>query len=261
MKKNFVWGAATAAYQIEGGYREDGKGESIWDVFTHEEGKILRNATGDVACDHYHRYKEDVALMAELGINAYRFSVSWPRIFPDGTGKVNEKGAEFYEKLIDELLSRGIEPYMTLYHWDLPQKLFERGGWLNPDSPKWFGEYARFLGERFGKKVKNFITINEPQCVLSGMGNTEQAPGVKYTLKDRLSAAHNLLKAHGAAVKALRSVAADARIGYAPCGWVMCPKDDSPEEIERARKAYFSMWKNDPTSTVAFFIAPLILGD
>ncbi len=154
MKKNFVWGAATAAYQIEGGYREDGKGESIWDVFTHEEGKILRNATGDVACDHYHRYKEDVALMAELGINGYRFSVSWPRIFPDGTGKVNEKGAEFYEKLIDELLSRGIEPYMTLYHWDLPQKLFERGGWLNPDSPKWFGEYARFLGERFGKKSK-----------------------------------------------------------------------------------------------------------
>ena len=261
MKKNFVWGAATAAYQIEGGYREDGKGESIWDVFTHEEGKILRNATGDVACDHYHRYKEDVALMAELGINGYRFSVSWPRIFPDGTGKVNEKGAEFYEKLIDELLSRGIEPYMTLYHWDLPQKLFERGGWLNPDSPKWFGEYARFLGERFGKKVKNFITINEPQCVLSGMCNTEQAPGMKYTLKDRLSAAHNLLKAHGAAVKALRSVAADARIGYAPCGWVMCPKDDSPEEIERACKAYFSMWKNDPTSTVAFFSDPVMLGD
>ena len=150
---------------------------------------------------------------------------------------------------------------MTLYHRNLPQKLFERGGWLNPDSPKWFGEYALFLGERFGKKVKNFITINEPQCVLSGMGNTEQAPGMKYTLKDRLSAAHNLLKAHGAAVKALRSVAADTRIGYAPCGWVMCPKDDSPEEIERASKAYFSMWKNDPASTVAFFSDPVMLGD
>lgn len=261
MKKNFVWGVATAAYQIEGGYREDGKGDSIWDVFSHERGKTVRGDTGDIACDHYHRYKEDVALMKELGVGAYRFSVAWTRIFPEGKGKVNEKGLEFYENLVDELLKNGIEPYMTLYHWDLPQKLFERGGWLNPDIPQWFGEYARVIGERFKGKVKNFITINEPQCILGGMSNTEQAPGMRYTLKDRLTAAHNILKAHGMAVKALRESVPDAKIGYAPCGWVMCPKDDSVEEIEKARKAYFSLWRNDPTASVVLFSDPVMLGD
>ena len=261
MKDKFYWGVATAAYQIEGGYREDGKGDSIWDTFSHQAGKTVNGDTGDVACDHYHRYKEDVALMGELGVNSYRFSIAWTRILPEGTGKVNEAGLRFYENLVDALLEKGIEPFVTLFHWDLPQALFERGGWLNPDSPKWFAEYTRAVAERLGGKVKNFFTINEPQCILGGMNGTEQAPGMVYTLKDRLTAAHNLMKAHGESVRLLRDTVENVKIGYAPCAWVMCPKDDTPEEIEKARRAYFSMWKNDPTSGVALFSDPVMLGD
>ncbi len=260
MKKDFEWGVATAAYQIEGG-REDGKGDSIWDVFSHEKGRINNDDNGDIACDHYHRYKEDVALMADLGVTAYRFSIAWSRILPCGIGKVNEKGLRFYDDLINELLRRNIKPYITLYHWDLPQALFEKGGWLNPESPEWFAYYAGVVGKRYGDRVKDYFTINEPQCVLSGMKNTDQAPGLNYSLKDRLNAAHNLLKAHGAAVVALRKTVGNVRVGYAPCGWVMCPKDNGAEEIEKARKVYFGLWKNDPTSCVAFFSDPVFLGD
>ena len=160
MKENFVWGVATAAYQIEGGYREDGKGDSIWDTFCHDAGRTLNGDNGDVACDHYHRFREDVKLMAELKIDAYRFSVAWSRVLAQGIGAVNEKGLRFYEELTDELLKYGITPYVTLYHWDLPQALFERGGWLNPDSPAWFAEYARLIAERLKGKVKHFITIS-----------------------------------------------------------------------------------------------------
>lgn len=259
--KEFIWGVATAAYQIEGGYREDGKGDSIWDVLAHEKGKIRNGETGDVACDHYHRFREDVKLMGELGVSAYRFSIAWSRIFPEGTGKINEKGVEFYSNLIDELLKYGIEPYVTLYHWDLPQKLFEKGGWLNPDMPEWFSEYAYAVGERFGSKVKNFITINEPQCVLGGMNGSGHAPSLKYSLKDRLTASHNLLKAHGSAVKALRRTVKDVKIGFAPCGSVVCPKNNSPEEIERARKAYFTLGLREPTESVVLFSDPVMLGD
>ena len=261
MKENFVWGVATAAYQIEGGYREDGKGDSIWDTFCHDAGRTLNGDNGDVACDHYHRFREDVKLMAELKIDSYRFSIAWSRVIPEGIGAVNETGLRFYEELTDELLKYGITPYVTLYHWDLPQSLFERGGWLNPDSPAWFAEYTRVVAERLKGKVKHFITINEPQCVLSGMKGIDQAPGLSYTLKDRLTAAHNLLKAHGAAVQVLRECVPDVKIGFAPCGWVMCPKNDTKEEVEKARKAYFSIWKNDPTSCVSFFSDPVLLGD
>ena len=165
MKKPFVWGAASAAFQIEGGYREDGKGDSIWDIYTHELNRTRGAATGDVACDHYHRYQEDVRLMAELGLDAYRFSIAWSRVLPKGTGEVNEAGIAFYSNLIDELLKYGIEPYVTLYHWDLPQALFERGGWISPEMPNWFYNYAKLIGQRFGDRVRYFITIKDLFCI------------------------------------------------------------------------------------------------
>ena len=257
----FVWGVATAAHQIEGAYKEDGKGESIWDVFAHQKGKICNDANGDVACDHYHRYREDVALMKELGVGAYRFSLSWPRIFPDGAGKLNSKGMDFYSRLVDELLHSGIQPYVTLYHWDLPQKLFERGGWLNEDSPQWFYDYADAVGKTLGDRVKNFITINEPQVVVGGFNGWPHAPSLTYTTKDLSLITHNLLKAHGTAVKALRQTVEGVQIGYAPCGWVTCPRDDTPQEIERARKHYFRVDPKNPFDTVALFSDPVLKGD
>lgn len=261
MNKEFIWGVATAAYQIEGAYNEDGKGESIWDAFSHTPGKIAHGETGDIACDHYHRYKDDVRLMAELGVKSYRFSVAWTRILPEGIGKINEKGVAFYDDLINELLRYGIEPCLTLYHWDFPQKLFEKGYWLNDESPEWFAEYAKIIGERFGGKVKYFITINEPQCIMGGLNGSGHAPSLKLSLKDRFHAAHNILKAHGAAVRALRKTAPHAKIGYAPCAWVIVPKDDSEKEIEIARKGYFNVWEHDPFAGPTFFTDPIILGD
>lgn len=261
MKDKLIWGVATSSYQIEGGYREDGKGDSIWDVFSHEAGRIKHGDTGDIACDHYHRYKEDVALMKELGITAYRFSIAWTRIYPNGTGEVNKKGVEFYNNLINELLKNSITPYITLFHWDYPQKLFEKGGWLNPESSKWFGEYAKTVGLLFGDRVKYFITINEPQCILGGHKGGGHAPGLKYTLKDQLQITHNLLKAHGEAVKALRSTVKNVKIGFAPCGWVLCPKDNTSEEIDRARRAYFTLWKHAPTDSVVLFSDPILRGN
>ena len=153
-KKDFAWGVATASYQVEGAYNEDGRGLSVWDVFSHEPGKVEQGHTGDIACDHYHRYKEDVKLMRELGIKSYRFSISWSRIFPDGIGKFNEKGAKFYSDLIDELLANGIEPYVTLFHWDLPYELHKKGGWLNSDCVQWFADYAAKVSELYSDRVK-----------------------------------------------------------------------------------------------------------
>lgn len=261
MNKDFLWGVATAAYQIEGGYNEDGKGESIWDVFSHTDGKIAHGETGDIACDHYHRYKDDIKLMAELGVKSYRFSLAWTRILPDGIGEVNERGMAFYEKLIDEMLFYGIEPCVTLFHWDFPQKLYEKGYWLNDESPDWFAAYAKIVGERLGKKVKYFITINEPQCIIGGLNGSGHAPSLKLSLRDRLRAAHNMLKAHGAAVRALRKTVPNAKIGYAPCAWVIVPKDKSKAEIETARAGYFNTWEQDPFAGPAFFCDPVFFGD
>jgi beta-glucosidase len=202
--KDFVWGASTASYQIEGAAQEDGRGASIWDTFSHAPGKTFAGHTGDVACDHYHRFAEDVALMRQLGLRAYRFSTAWPRILPEGQGLPNPKGFDFYDRLVDALLAAGIEPWCCLYHWDLPQALEDRGGWTNRDSARWFADYARMVVQRLGDRVRHVATFNEPNVVfLKGYGEGGFAPG----RRDRaaaLAALHHLNLAHGLAITAMR---------------------------------------------------------
>src|SRR5262245_17754019 len=182
--KGFFWGTATASYQIEGAWNEEGKGPSIWDTYAHTPGKIKNNDTGDVANDHYHRYKEDVALMKDIGANAYRFSIAWPRIFPNGTGQPNPKGLDFYNRLVDELHSAGIEPFATLYHWDLPQALQDKGGWQNRDTVKAFADYAGYMAEKLSDRVGHFFTINEFRSFvdLGHHGHTVKVPGGTVTI-------------------------------------------------------------------------------
>jgi beta-glucosidase len=202
--EGFLWGAATSAYQVEGAWNEDGKGESIWDRFAHTSGRVARGETGDLACDHYHRMAEDVALMKELGFQAYRFSVSWSRVLPEGTGAVNEKGLDFYERLIDELGKAGIAANATLNHWDLPQALQDLGGWENRDSAPWFADYARVLFERLGDRVAMWTTHNEPFVTAAGYGGGVFAPGLSDAAAG-YRAVHCLNMAHGAAVDAFRA--------------------------------------------------------
>ena len=263
-KKDFAWGTATAAYQIEGAWNEDGRGESVWDVFTHQQGKIMNNDTGDVACDHYHKFKDDVALMKEFGIKAYRFSISWSRIFPKGTGEINEKGVKFYSDLIDELLKNGIEPYVTLFHWDYPYELYKKGGWLNDDSVKWFAEYAAKISELYSDRVKHFFTINEPQCFI-GIGYLEgvHAPGLKVTYRDIFQMSHNVLKAHGAAVIALRENAKHPiKVGFAPTSSVKYPSTENKEDIDAARQEMFACYPLSPSVmwSTAWWSDPVMLG-
>ena len=194
---SFVWGAATASYQVEGASDEDGKGPSIWDRFAHTPGRVTNGETGDVACDHYHRYREDVALMAELGLGAYRFSIAWARVLPDGTGRVNEAGLDFYDRLVDELLAQGIEPYATLYHWDLPQALEDAGGWPERSIVDAFAEYASVVAARLGDRVRHIATMNEPYVVADhGYRIGSHAPG-RIEPEAALAASHHLLVAHG----------------------------------------------------------------
>lgn len=196
----FVWGAATSAYQIEGAWAEGGRGPSIWDVYCQEggRGRIYEDHTGDVACDHYHHFQEDVKLMKEMGLKAYRFSISWSRLLPEGVGAVNEAGVRFYNELIDTLLDAGIQPYITLYHWDLPYALYKRGGWMNPDIVQWFGEYTKLVAGRFSDRVTHFFTLNEPQCFVGlGFLNGVHAPGLQCSVRDTFEISHNTLKAHG----------------------------------------------------------------
>ncbi len=263
-KKDFVWGVATAAYQIEGGAFEDGRGLSVWDTFCMEQGNVKFGHTGNVACDHYHKYKEDVALMKELGVKNYRFSVSWSRIIPNGIGEVNPKGIDFYNNLIDELLANGITPYMTLFHWDTPQALEDRGGWRNPDMSDWFANYARVIGENFGDRVKHFMTLNEPQSYLGGYEGRGSMPP-KAGLENRflVPVIHNTLLAHGKAVIALRDTVKDCKISYAPCGDYFYPLDENnPADIEAARKLTFRANDNfkGPHWNVAWFADPIFLG-
>ena len=261
-REDFVWGAATASYQIEGAAFEDGKGLNVWDVCSKQPGFVKDGDHGDIACDHYHRYKEDVEIMKEIGLKAYRFSINWSRIFPDGTGAVNEKGIAFYDNLINELLEKGIEPYITMFHWDYPDALFKKGGWLNPDSSEWFAQYAKVLVERFSDRVKYWMTLNEPQCFI-GVGHKDgvHAPGLKLGDSYLLQAAHNTLLAHGKAVQVIRQYAKQpCIIGFAPVGFPSCPATDDPRDIETARAVTFGCDKYNYIGSNAFWMDPVFLG-
>lgn len=260
---NFTWGAATASYQIEGAALEDGKGASIWDVFTRKKGAIYQGHHGDVACDHYHRLDEDLRIMQDIGLKAYRFSFSWPRILPDSRGTVNEKGLAFYDRLVDGLLDAGIKPYATLFHWDYPRELYIRGGWLNPDSPEWFAEYTGLLVDHFSDRIQNWITLNEPQCfVNAGHFKGAHAPGVKLPLSDLLSICHHVLLAHGRAVETIRaaSVLPKPRIGLSSCAIPFFPATDSAADIEAARKRMFAVQKRDLWN-LSWYLDPIFKGE
>ncbi len=257
--KNFMWSVSTAAYQVEGGAYEDGKGLSNWDAFCKLPGKTTGGESGDVACDHYHRWEEDVALMKELGVNTYRFSINWARILPDGTGKVNEKGIAFYSNLIDACLANGIEPMVTLFHFDYPRALDLRGGWQNPESPYWFEAYADVVGKYFGTRVKRFITINEPQMYLPlGYSSGYFPPGLKLSDEELVPIAHNMLKGHGLVAKKLHSYG--CQVGYAPCGQVAIPFSEKEEDIQAARTAYFKCQRTGFYYEISWWSDPVIFG-
>ena len=255
--EDFVWGAAAASYQIEGAVDADGRGESVWDALCRKPGAILRGDTGEVACDHYHRYAQDVGLMKQIGLQAYRLSISWPRVMPEGQGPINEAGLSFYDRLVDELLGAGIQPWVTLFHWDFPLALYHRGGWLNPDSPRWFADYTTAVVERLSDRVSQWFTLNEPQCFINlGHAQGIHAPGVKLPLQQELLAAHHALVAHGRAVQAIRAATSQpAQVGCAPVGNVCYPVRETPECIEAAYRATMSVaamgtfnntWFSDP---------------
>lgn len=233
---DFSWGVATAAYQIEGAWNEGGRGPSIWDTFSHTPGKILAGDNGDHAVDHYHRYLEDVELMAELGVGAYRFSISWSRLIPDGTGDVNPEGVEFYRRLCNALLDKGIRPAATLYHWDLPQALQERGGWPNPDVVEWFAGYAQKAKEHLGDLVQLWSTLNEPWCsAFLGHSAGEHAPGVRDP-GTAFVVAHHLMLAHHEAIGVMRTTDPrdDDRLGIVLNLIPAWPADDSPASARAA---------------------------
>jgi len=249
----FIWGTASSSYQIEGAWNEDGKGPSIWDTFTHIPGRITNNETGDVAIDHYHRWKEDIQLMADLGLKAYRFSTSWPRIFPEGRGKVNLKGVDFYDRLIDELLRKKIEPFLCLYHWDLPQTMQDQGGWPVREIAYYFGDYARLMSEKYSDRVKNWITHNEP-FVTAGAGYFlgEHAPGIKEPLA-AIKAIHHLLLSHGLATQAIQSASRQpVNVGVVLNLSPIHPATNGKKDIEAARR--FDIIQNRA------FLDPLLLG-
>ncbi|HIJ65063.1 MAG TPA: beta-glucosidase [Candidatus Hydrogenedentes bacterium] len=258
---NFVWGAASAAVQVEGAVAEDGRGPSIWDVFAHTPGKVWRDHHFDTASDQYHRYKEDVAHMKELGLNAYRFSIGWPRVLPEGVGTVNAKGLDYYDRLVDALLGANIAPFVTLYHWDLPYALHLRGGWLNPSSPDWFAEYAAVVVEKLGDRVGHWMTFNEPQCFV-GLGYElgQHAPGYKLLESEFLRIAHHVLLAHGKGVQALRAGSAkDTAVGFAPHGVFKIPVSGQAADVEAARKSMFTYDKITSWSNTGWF-DPIYLG-
>lgn len=243
---DFAWGTATASYQIEGAVHEDGRKDSIWDVFSHTPGKIDNGDTGDIADDHYHRWKDDVRLMKDLGYKAYRFSLSWPRIIPDGKGKVNQAGIDFYNRLIDELLTAGIHPLVTLYHWDLPAALLD--GWLNRSTAFAFEEFASVAAKAFGDRVTEWITINEPYCAsfISYMQG-RHAPGMKDPYQ-ALVAAHHILLAHGLAVPVVRADCENARVGVTLNEGPFYPYTQSPADLSAARHGdgELNRWFLDP---------------
>lgn len=238
--EGFLWGTATSAYQIEGATEEAGRGLSIWDTFSRVKKNTYTGENGDVADDHFHRYREDVAIMRELGVKTYQFSVSWPRIFPMGTGAPNPQGWDFYDRLLDALLEAGIEPFCTLYHWDMPQAMMSVGGWQSKDVAKAFADYSAVAARHLSDRVKNFITISEVTAFVDeGYRYGSDAPGLKLTNGQVTQVTHNAMLGHGLAVQAVRANArAGTKVGIADNAVSTCPVIETPEHIEAARKAY-----------------------
>ncbi|CAN7496222.1 GH1 family beta-glucosidase [Pseudoduganella sp. LjRoot289] len=248
----FTWGVATSAYQIEGGATADGRGASIWDTFTHTEGKITDASTGDVACDHYHRYAEDVDLIAGLNVDAYRFSIAWPRVQPDGSGAWNEAGFDFYSRLLDKLAEKNVAAHVTLYHWDLPQALEDEGGWLNRETAEHFAVYAAEVARRFGNRVASIATHNEPWCTANlGYGTGQFAPGIARPAA-AVSASHHLLLSHGLAMQSMRALNVSAKLGIVLNQWTATPATGSAADIKAAEVEW--------ARSVAWFMDPIFKG-
>jgi beta-glucosidase len=248
----FLWGAATAAYQIEGAWNEDGKGESIWDRFSHTQGKIEDGSSGDVACNHYHRYAEDIQLMQQLGLQAYRFSVSWSRVLPAGRGQINPAGLDFYDRLVDSLLAANIEPFLTLHHWDLPLAIQEQGGWTKRTACHAFADYAALIVKHLGDRVKYWTTFNEPSVIMfDGHLNGSHAPGIQDE-NVAYQVGHHLLVAHGLAVQAMRTINPDLKIGLVLSLWPADPASQDPADIAAAEQA----WQSGET----LFLDPVFKG-
>jgi beta-glucosidase len=244
----FAWGVATSAYQIEGAVDADGRGLSIWDVFSRQPGNIRNGDTGETACDHYRRYSDDVELMAALGVRSYRFSVAWPRVLPGGTGAVNEAGLDFYDRLVDALLARGIAPMLNLYHWDLPLALQDQGGWASPNMPRWFAEYAQVVAGRVGDRVSRWMTINEPQVfAFTGHATGRHAPGIR-DWPTALRAADAAIRAHAAAAEVIRTTVSDARVGVALDLNLVEPASQQEEDLLAAERhrTFRQRWFLDP---------------
>ncbi|HYZ52544.1 MAG TPA: GH1 family beta-glucosidase [Streptosporangiaceae bacterium] len=245
---DFIWGVATSAYQIEGAVTEDGRSPSIWDTFAHTPGKVARGDTGDVACDHYHRWPEDIGIMKQLGASAYRFSIAWPRVQPGGDGPVNAAGLAFYDRLVDALLDAGITPYPTLYHWDLPQALQDRGGWASRETAERFAAYASVVADRLGDRVTDWVTLNEPRCS-AWIGHLEgrHAPGLT-DIAIAVPAAYHLLLGHGLAAQAVRAAAPGARVGIVNVLSTCEPASDRDEDVEAAARfdGHVNRWWLDP---------------
>ena len=259
--KNFLWGAASSAYQVEGAFNEDGKGPSVWDVMC--ENAIAHGESGKVAADQYHRMKEDVALMKEMGLKTYRFSISWSRVLPDGIGRVNEMGLKYYSDLVDELLNAGIKPLITLFHWDLPMAIQERGGWENREIINWFAQYVSVIVEALSDRVEYWMTINEPQMFF-GLGYCVGAhpPFEKRSPEELIHLSHHVLMAHGAAVKTIRKKAVlSPKVGMAPTGDVYLPEDMTEEAVEKARERSFRFDPYMFTLGNSWWADPVFLGD
>lgn len=256
-KSPFVWGAATSAFQIEGGAAKDGRADSVWDVFCRSEGRIFEGGNAETACRSYERFEEDVRLLKGLHVQAYRFSVSWPRVLPQGVGEINEKGVQYYRALVQALRENGIEPYVTLYHWDLPQALSLRGGLLNRDFAEWFAEYAAVVAEALGEGVQTYFTFNEPESIVgAGYALGAFAPGWAMGNDGAFPAQHNLLRAHGAACRVLRSLG--KRVGIVASGEAPYPAQESEELVEACRTRVFSAEKVWSMSNT---FDPIFLGD
>jgi beta-glucosidase len=259
----FSWGVATASYQIEGGSAPDLRGRSVWDHHCAVPGRIHDGSSGEIACDHFHRMEEDVALMERLGVDAYRFSVAWPRVMPAGEGAVSEAGLAFYDRLVDRLLEAGITPWITLFHWDFPLELYRRGGWLSPESPRWFEAYTEALVRGLSDRVRHWMTLNEPQCFV-GLGHAvgRHAPGLRLPGRDVLRVGRHALLAHGRAVRAIREHARrEASVGWASLAHVCVPASDRAEDVEAARAETFAVPAGDEWIwSLSWFGDPIHLG-